>query len=174
MTDPYEVLGVPADAPADEVRAAYVRLARRHHPDYFTTAEPAVRAEAERRMQAVNSAWAAVGDADRRTAFDRGRAASGPSADPGFRPFDAGDDDPDPLTVADAPYRVDAPAAAGRRRAATLAPVALLAAAGAVLALGLVLAAPGLLGFGAVLFVLGLVGFLVVPLFELSRAMRDE
>ncbi|MCU0506432.1 MAG: DnaJ domain-containing protein [Chloroflexi bacterium] len=31
--DPYRVLGVPPGAPIDEVKAAYRRLAKRHHPD---------------------------------------------------------------------------------------------------------------------------------------------
>jgi curved DNA-binding protein CbpA len=31
--DPYAVLGVPRNAPASEIRRAYRRVARRHHPD---------------------------------------------------------------------------------------------------------------------------------------------
>jgi curved DNA-binding protein CbpA len=33
MSDPYRVLGVPADATQEEITAAYHRLARRYHPD---------------------------------------------------------------------------------------------------------------------------------------------
>ena len=32
-TDPHRLLGVPRDASADEIRAAYRRLAKRAHPD---------------------------------------------------------------------------------------------------------------------------------------------
>jgi hypothetical protein len=32
MKDPYEILGVKRDATADEIRAAYRKLAKRHHP----------------------------------------------------------------------------------------------------------------------------------------------
>ena len=31
--DPYEVLGVSRDASADEIKSAFRRLARKHHPD---------------------------------------------------------------------------------------------------------------------------------------------
>lgn len=33
MAKPHEVLGVPPDATREEVRAAYRKLAARHHPD---------------------------------------------------------------------------------------------------------------------------------------------
>jgi len=33
MTDPYQVLGVPADATRDEITSAYHQLVRRYHPD---------------------------------------------------------------------------------------------------------------------------------------------
>lgn len=64
--DPYEVLGVPSTATADQIARAYRRLARRLHPDttgdaadagrfgevaqaYATLADPAQRAEHDRR-----------------------------------------------------------------------------------------------------------------------------
>jgi molecular chaperone DnaJ len=33
MDDPYEVLGLPADATLNEVKAAYHKLAMQYHPD---------------------------------------------------------------------------------------------------------------------------------------------
>lgn len=33
MTDPHRVLGVREDATQEEIRAAYLRLVRRYHPD---------------------------------------------------------------------------------------------------------------------------------------------
>jgi hypothetical protein len=73
----YETLGVARSASAAEVRAAYRAAARDHHPD----------AGGDRaRMQALNAAWAVLGDPARRAAYDRtlARRASGP-ADVGTR-----------------------------------------------------------------------------------------
>jgi curved DNA-binding protein CbpA len=49
------------------VRQAYIDRALRHHPD---RQGPADRADAEQRMQAVNAAWAVLGDREARAAYD--------------------------------------------------------------------------------------------------------
>lgn len=77
--DHYARLGVTAEASADEVRDAYRRAARRHHPDTpggdVTT------------MAAVNEAWRVLGDPARRRDYDRElRAASTPPPSVGERP----------------------------------------------------------------------------------------
>lgn len=59
--DPYEVLGVRRDAGHDEIRTAYRRLARQHHPDFGGN---------ERMMAAINDAWSAVGSSGHRGAND--------------------------------------------------------------------------------------------------------
>jgi len=58
----YEVLGVSFGASTDEVRAAYRRAARDHHPD--AGGDPA-------RMTDLNAAWHVLGDPVRRAAYDR-------------------------------------------------------------------------------------------------------
>jgi hypothetical protein len=169
----YDVLGVAPDAPAPVVRAAYLALARRHHPDYFVDAPPAARAEAEQRMRAVNEAWAVLSDPARRTAYDRAnRLAPDPGA---FRPIEPDEPgDVDPRLAPDVPYR-RVPASEERRtRLATLVPIALFGAALGAVAGGLVIGVPSLLALGVVLFVLSCVGFVVLPLLVLSRATRDE
>jgi DnaJ-class molecular chaperone len=55
--DPHRVLGVEANATADEVRAAYRALAKKHHPD---VAPPAERAAAEERMRRIQAAYDAL------------------------------------------------------------------------------------------------------------------
>lgn len=79
----YETLGVAESAPAEEVRRAYIDLARRLHPDRWVDASPAARADTERRMQQVNEAWRVLGDARRRRAYDAGRHQPGRSPAPG-------------------------------------------------------------------------------------------
>lgn len=170
---PYEVLGVAPDAPAPLVRAAYLALARRHHPDFYLSASPAVRADAERRMRSVNEAWAVLSDPARRAAYDEDHGLT-PDPD-AFRPIEADEPgDVDPRTEPDVPYRHVPEREVRRTRLATLIPVALFGASVSVVLFGLVLAVPAVLGLGAVLFVLSCASFVVVPLVILSRAARDE
>ena len=73
--DPHAVLGVPPDASLDEIRAAYRRLIRMHHPDLLASRGlPAERvAQATARVARINAA---------RDRLLRGRAAAGLRAQP--------------------------------------------------------------------------------------------
>ncbi len=64
--DPYAVLGVARDAPTEEIRRAYVALARRNHPDVRGD-DPA----ADEQMRRINLAWEMLSDSDSRAAVDR-------------------------------------------------------------------------------------------------------
>lgn len=166
--DPYAVLGVASTATPEEVRRAYLRLARSHHPDYFVDAPPAERAAAEARMRAINEAWAVLGDADRRRAHEAERPPEP------FRPFSPdAEDEADPRDAPDVPYRPAPPPTLGGR-ARTMAPVLLFFAAIGVAIFGAVVNLPALMAVGFALFLLSCVGFLVVPLLALSRARQDE
>ena len=67
MADPYETLGVPRTATADDIRKAYRRAAKTSHPDLHPGD-----AAAEARFKAVNAANALLSDAETRGKFDRG------------------------------------------------------------------------------------------------------
>ena len=57
--DPYDILGVPPDAPLPDIRAAWRKLVRDTHPDQMVARgvpEEAVKL-AERRLVAINRAW---------------------------------------------------------------------------------------------------------------------
>lgn len=60
--DPYTVLGVTADTPMDEIRAAWRRMVRDSHPDRMIARgvpQEAVKM-AEKRMVDINRAWEAI------------------------------------------------------------------------------------------------------------------
>jgi len=68
--DYYETLQVSPRADAEVIEAAYRVLARRFHPDLNPS--PAATA----RMARLNAAWETLGDARRRSAYDRERRAA--------------------------------------------------------------------------------------------------
>ena len=67
MRDPYEVLGIPRTAGDDEVKKAFRKLAKRHHPDRNRD-DP----RAAERFSELNVANEILGDATKRGQFDRG------------------------------------------------------------------------------------------------------
>ena len=76
----YDRHGVAPAASADEIRAAYRRIARRVHPDRGSAGNEAA-------MAAVNEAWRVLSDPGRRAEYDaslRARASTvaAPSAAP--------------------------------------------------------------------------------------------
>lgn len=77
--DPYEVLGVPRDASADEIKSAYRRLARRYHPD-VNPDDPS----AKEKFQEIGEAYGVLSDADRRARFDRFGTTEDMPTDPFF------------------------------------------------------------------------------------------
>jgi curved DNA-binding protein len=62
--DYYQTLGVPREASADDIKHAYRRLARKHHPDL--NKEP----EAEARFKEIGEAYEVLKDAEKRAAYD--------------------------------------------------------------------------------------------------------
>ncbi len=67
MRDPYEVLGVQRNASAAEIKSAFRKLAKKHHPDANKNDTKSAGRFAE-----VNSANEILGDEDKRKQFDRG------------------------------------------------------------------------------------------------------
>ena len=92
MTNLYETLGVPKNASADEIKKAYRKLAREHHPD-ANQGDSA----SEARFKEIQGAYDVLSDPEKRTAYDNfgsanGRFASGGgAAGPQFADFDLSD-----------------------------------------------------------------------------------
>jgi len=87
----YDVLGVPANAPPDDLRRAYLALARTLHPDRTIGSAPTAAEQTARRMQLVNEAWRVLRDPARRAEYDRSLARApgrAPETDrPSPRPY---------------------------------------------------------------------------------------
>lgn len=67
--DYYETLGVGRNANDEELKKAYKKLARKHHPDLHQGSEGA--AENEAKFKAIGEAYAVLSDPQKRAAYDR-------------------------------------------------------------------------------------------------------
>jgi molecular chaperone DnaJ len=77
VRDLYEILGVDRSASTEDIKKAYRRLAREHHPD--VSGDPA----AEERFKEVAGAYEILSDPDKRARYDTFGTADGSGA-PGF------------------------------------------------------------------------------------------
>ena len=85
--DPYRVLGVSSDATDAEIKRAYRKLARQHHPDRNPDD-----AAAEERFKAIQASYEAVGTAEARREHDQRRRMEDMFGGGGFQgnPFGGG------------------------------------------------------------------------------------
>lgn len=72
LDDPYKTLGIARSATADDIRKAYRKLAKEHHPDLNPGNTPA-----EERFKKVSSANELLSDPEKRGRFDRGEIDAG-------------------------------------------------------------------------------------------------
>lgn len=66
--DYYATLGVSRDASQEEIKKAYRKLARKHHPD----ANPQNKKEAEEKFKGISEAYEILGDPKKRRDYDQG------------------------------------------------------------------------------------------------------
>lgn len=71
MDNPYESLGVSADASADDIRKAFRALAKKNHPDLHPGDK-----DAEERFKQISAANNLLSDPEKRAQFDRGEIDS--------------------------------------------------------------------------------------------------
>ncbi|WP_208027944.1 J domain-containing protein [Rhabdothermincola sediminis] len=173
MSDPspYEVLGVAPTASMEEIRRAYLGLARDAHPDLHPHGE---RHAADERMRRINAAWAIVGDERRRRTYDEQRRRATPAAgprggpSPGFVPVM--DDDTDYAALLDQTPVVGA----SIPRWLQVLPAALWVIGLLGVVSGLVAGFAPLLAVGAIGFVLGWIAFAAAPALAVARSYRAE
>lgn len=89
MRDPYDVLGVKKTASDKEIKSAFRKLAKKHHPDQNPD-DPS----AQEKFAAANQAYEILGDAEKRKQYDRGEidAQGRPRFHPGMGGGHAGED----------------------------------------------------------------------------------
>ncbi len=80
--DYYRVLGMPRDAPAEDIKKAYRQMALKHHPDRNPGSK-----EAEERFKEAAEAYSVLGDPEKRSVYDRFGAEG--LRGQGFSGFDA-------------------------------------------------------------------------------------
>ena len=169
----YDVLGVAVDATSEQVRAAYLALARTHHPDQHASASEAERAANEREMQRINTAWQVLGDADRRRAYDERMFGGGTSVvrpsrvRQEFVPFDDGDDEP--LDLSD-----EGVEGTGVGRSLQVGPVVFLLGGIFGLIVGAIVQLPFLIVVGVIGIVLAGLAFFAAPVVALARSRSAE
>jgi curved DNA-binding protein CbpA len=78
--DHYRVLGIPRHATTPEIRRAYRRLARQHHPDHNP------RPDGAERFRALAEAYVVLNDPARRAHYDRAHSPVKPRPIPPKRP----------------------------------------------------------------------------------------
>ena len=81
--DYYTILGVKKDASADEIKKAFRKLARKHHPDVNQGDKAA-----EEKFKDINEAYEVLSDEDKRAKYDRFGAEWQQFAGSGGRPQD--------------------------------------------------------------------------------------
>lgn len=64
--DYYKILGVDRSASDDDIRKAYRKLAKQHHPDYNPKNK-----QAEEKFKEINEAYEVLGDSKKRSHYDR-------------------------------------------------------------------------------------------------------
>ncbi|HEY9164437.1 MAG TPA: J domain-containing protein, partial [Magnetovibrio sp.] len=76
--DPYRTLGVAKGATAEQIKVAYRRLAREHHPDTKNGDKAA-----ESRFKDISNAYGLLSDPAKRRRFDAGEIDAGGNPRPG-------------------------------------------------------------------------------------------
>lgn len=190
----YEILGVPDDAPAAQIRKGYVARARQHHPDFHTNDRPDDRRRSEAMMRRINEAWLVLGDPGARATYDQSlrpdrttvtpeqrpvwRSASG-GAHPDFVPFDGDPETGERSTAAFDTWWVDhddTPVPGARTMPAwqQLSPPALLLAALACLGVGVIVNLMPLVGLGLMLLIFSGLAFMLIPMLAVMRSNTNE
>lgn len=86
--DYYDILGVSRSASDAEIKSAYRKLAREHHPDMVADSD---KAQAEAKFKEINEAYQILSDPEKKRMYDQfGHASTSASGGMGGNPFGQG------------------------------------------------------------------------------------
>lgn len=172
----YDELGVAPSATPAEIRASYLALARRFHPDRLSGVPALEREQAAARMARINAAWSVLSDRDRRAAYDQTVGGATPGSGATVRdvagswtPYGDDDDDIDPRLLDDTPT-----GAATLHRSLAFLPTGLAAVGFFLLIVGFLVGLLPLVAVGLVLLAGAALGFLVIPLIALAKSSHAD
>lgn len=165
---PYEVLGVATAANEVEIRAAYVAMARTHHPD-----SPGGSLD---RMQQINDAWAVLSDAKLRRRLDAAieaeqRSSSGHAGAETVEDDSLDLDYSDERAVDGAEAATGAPIVGTARAVIAFAPICFVAGI-VVFVLGVVLQVAPVVQGGLMVLLVSLVAFLMAPFLAMGASIQ--
>ena len=168
----YDTLRVASTADEGQIRAAYLRLARRHHPDSRASGSSVADSG---RMRDLNRAWAVLGDPQRRRDYDRstglGTAATKPKRE--WQPLhddpDIAEEDPRDL-IDDIPYGRGSELPSWFQ----VLPAGLIVLAVFLFAVGMVTGLAPMLALSVAALALGLLSFMAAPLLAVFRGRSAE
>ena len=86
--DYYEVLGIERNCSDEDLKKAFRKLARQHHPDLQST--EAQKKSSEEKFKEINEAYEILSDGDKRKRYDMFGHAGTQQGGPGFEGFDFG------------------------------------------------------------------------------------
>jgi len=154
------VLGVLPGASFTEIRAAYLSLARRFHPD--------MAGGSAERMRELNQAWSVLGDDRQRRAYDLRIGAARIGDDGPDSPVDAEETAEADLAdlLDDRPLRLPST----RHGVIVVTPVALFFGSIAIGIFGMLMMSPVLLGAAVGSFALAALLMVALPLLEMTRS----
>lgn len=76
--DLYEVLGVSKGASDDEIKSAYRKLAKKYHPDAYSTASETEKKNAEEKFKEISHAYSVLSDKQKKANYDQFGSEDGP------------------------------------------------------------------------------------------------
>lgn len=74
----YEILGVDKNASDDDIKSAYRRLAKKYHPDLYSTKSDEEKKSAEEKFKEINHAYQVLSDPQKKAAYDQYGSEDGP------------------------------------------------------------------------------------------------